>query len=958
MARGVNTKANGIDFRANRFDEFLKLIPQNLTDAEKAQVMANLGITPTPGSLDGAVRYDAAQTLTSEQKEQAIENIGASPVVSISQNTQTGGYDIQVGSGSPTNVAGQEEVNKALEGHISLTPDNNFGGAQHYKDGYQIYAGPETRGSDIDDIRVVVGANFRNILIPLNGARLVKFNLYRSTALYGMHLLNSDMESILPISSTENAYQTLPIVQNAAYLLFSYSIASTLDPLVELWYVKKTDTTHIEERVAELSSSVDGDSYKLEQKTDMLGFLPYEIHSYGQVLASSSSIGVHIDSIGRPTEYSKTYVNYLIPISEIWGKVKLYQYASTVQYGSLFLNADKVVVGVISKTGTHGEVEKDIPSGTAYICYSVHQNYTSENYIELLPKSSVSDDIRRIDSRIDDISVSSGGSVTGLSPKLRQGYLSDSGALVEDTHYLTTDAINGAFLLELNDGYKMYYVSMFDRTGNLVSDHYFKYDVGTPIISDRYFTTDAKDIQEVTYKVVIRREDSGVLSANENVIKRLVILKDAGLHRYIPEDLPNYDKALLRINAIENVMWTPLADVPAYSKPTLPYYDYYRKGNRFYGLPYSDVADIRKYVPQNVSFYTFLSAVHNKRSLLYTENVDASASHSEYGNTYYGSACKSYFGAVCSSLTGFVLGLRRIYLSGSYHNNGVPGLTTVSNPTAETLRPLDLYWKDGHITIISDIYKDDFGNVKFIVVAEQSIPLGYRTIYTPEEFFARMESQNGEIHRYSGWDNITFDEDIRDYIKCGLGDVQQNPKFNDDICTFAGDYATFEASDKIFLNCRRAETYTAVNIYKDGSSTPYQTIDISSLPADTIYDDGEDWVRVDLTGLLTYGKYTAALTDGTDTTEPTHWEVISLEFSATREGSNVICTFSCDAGTLDCIDNTHSGGFPSRWHDITSEEASAGTCTINWAYSSTDKWMHLIAQGDYGTAIKKIGLPE
>lgn len=43
MARGVNTKANGIDFRANRFDEFLKLIPQNLTSAEKAQVLENIG---------------------------------------------------------------------------------------------------------------------------------------------------------------------------------------------------------------------------------------------------------------------------------------------------------------------------------------------------------------------------------------------------------------------------------------------------------------------------------------------------------------------------------------------------------------------------------------------------------------------------------------------------------------------------------------------------------------------------------------------------------------------------------------------------------------------------------------------------------------------------------------------------------------------------------------------------
>lgn len=43
MARGVNTKANGIDFRANRWDEFLKLVPQNLSPEEKAQVIENIG---------------------------------------------------------------------------------------------------------------------------------------------------------------------------------------------------------------------------------------------------------------------------------------------------------------------------------------------------------------------------------------------------------------------------------------------------------------------------------------------------------------------------------------------------------------------------------------------------------------------------------------------------------------------------------------------------------------------------------------------------------------------------------------------------------------------------------------------------------------------------------------------------------------------------------------------------
>ena len=108
--RGVNTKANGIDFRANRFDEFLKLIPQNLTDAEKAQVMANLGITPTPGSLDGAVRYDAAQTLTDEQKQQAQENAGVAEALDGKANND--GYYSKMSVGAAENLVGGNETSR------------------------------------------------------------------------------------------------------------------------------------------------------------------------------------------------------------------------------------------------------------------------------------------------------------------------------------------------------------------------------------------------------------------------------------------------------------------------------------------------------------------------------------------------------------------------------------------------------------------------------------------------------------------------------------------------------------------------------------------------------------------------------------------------------------------------------------------------------------------------------
>lgn len=110
MARGVNTKANGIDFRANRFDEFLKLIPQNLSDAEKAQVMANLGITPTPGSLDGAVRYDVAQTLTDEQKQQAQENAGVAEALAGKANKD--GYYSQLTAGAAESIIGGNETSR------------------------------------------------------------------------------------------------------------------------------------------------------------------------------------------------------------------------------------------------------------------------------------------------------------------------------------------------------------------------------------------------------------------------------------------------------------------------------------------------------------------------------------------------------------------------------------------------------------------------------------------------------------------------------------------------------------------------------------------------------------------------------------------------------------------------------------------------------------------------------
>lgn len=86
--------------------------PQQLTDEEKAQILANLGITPEPGSLDGAVLYNAIQVLTAAQKKKARENIGAMSEAELSLYAKINGYYSQLTAGAAENLVGGNDTSR------------------------------------------------------------------------------------------------------------------------------------------------------------------------------------------------------------------------------------------------------------------------------------------------------------------------------------------------------------------------------------------------------------------------------------------------------------------------------------------------------------------------------------------------------------------------------------------------------------------------------------------------------------------------------------------------------------------------------------------------------------------------------------------------------------------------------------------------------------------------------
>lgn len=678
-----------------------------------------------------------------------------------------------------------------------------------------------------------------------------------------------------------------------------------------------------------------------------------------QLKADSTQVGKDIDDVS--TYQSAIHYNVKIPLAG-YSKVVFNQYGSGYDFGSLIIDSDGVVMrGFVVSPGA--VIKVDVPAGAAYLVYS----YTTSSYnktVTLFKDGGVLTRMNEVEEKVSKNAVSS--LVTGNAPVVSPGKIDNAGEPVANTSYVTTETIFGPFFVQFADGWKMYEGHIYDRNGKMVSYQHIHPDVYHQTArGDRVFMSTDNMVPEFGLRLTLCKTDGSAIAEGEQPITNFVLLSESGLHRWIPSDLPNYDKALRRVDYLEHLRWTPLAKVPN-GYPDSSSASATNVGNTYFdlagqlavGVPYSDVAGTRTYVPNNVSLRTFMTAVKNRRSLLYTEELHKN--ESKYGKTYTQGHRRAYYGEVCCGLVAWVMGMDTMYLSSDYAANNVPGLSTVTYTGVNDLRPLDLITQDGHISIISDIWKDEFGNVKYIAWAEMSTPYPYRGLLTPEQFDARMVSISGAIHRWTGWDGLTEPE-ASEYSQYLLGQTRKEPEWGGDIMCFAGDYAAFVEGDIIHLNARRNSVYTGVELYKD--DVLLQTIDITGLSADTIVTPNtEDWVDVNLTTLnLAYGKYKARLTDGTNTTDYTYFEIIGVTMSATKSGNTVTIAFGSSNGTPVSVEQVKDNGFPnapnSKMHTITAEEVSAGTMTLNWAYNSTYKYLLMLVRGDYGTVAKRISHP-
>ena len=187
--------------------------------------------------------------------------------------------------------------------------------------------------------------------------------------------------------------------------------------------------------------------------------------------------------------------------------------------------------------------------------------------------------------------------------------------------------------------------------------------------------------------------------------------------------------AIRRAALLTEFCWTPLKDVPTHSKKTGR--TVHPAGVEVKGMPYSSAEANDKFIAENVSFETLLSAMANPDSVFYGKSLEG-------GNS------STYYGIVCNGLVRFCLGIAGRYNCKRWGD--IPGMYRVKEAgcfTAGEIALCDVLHSFGngrnHVALITDLLRDESGAVVRVEVSEATYFHCIRQDYDLATFFERYQ---------------------------------------------------------------------------------------------------------------------------------------------------------------------------------------------------------------------------
>ena len=206
--------------------------------------------------------------------------------------------------------------------------------------------------------------------------------------------------------------------------------------------------------------------------------------------------------------------------------------------------------------------------------------------------------------------------------------------------------------------------------------------------------------------------------------------------------------ALRRAKQLAELRWTPVKAFPVIASPGVPGADtsriFFPAWRPRGGVNYSAARFEEKYVGCNISLDTYMTAMTQPDSVLYTRNL-----HGKHR------LCAAYYGTVCSQFASYVFDL-------PFHIDCqqwpyLDGIEIIDPTPLENLRLCDiLNERTRHTAVITGITRDADGRVLDITVTESTPPCAQSNTFLAQEFVNYWLKNGYEVLRYHKLDRVAY----------------------------------------------------------------------------------------------------------------------------------------------------------------------------------------------------------
>lgn len=343
------------------------------------------------------------------------------------------------------------------------------------------------------------------------------------------------------------------------------------------------------------------------------------------------------------------------------------------------------------------------------------------------------------------------------------------------------------------------------------------------------------------------------------------------------------------------------------------------KGTTVKGMPYSSASMEDGYIGIGISLYTFMSAVHNPRSVLYTTQSK--------GYTGY-----AYYGTVCTSLVCAAWGLPCLFTTVAMSKwDGIEAVSFTDLEVGDMILSLN----EGHAKMISGIKRDSNGVITYVRTSEST----YDDCITNEyQAYAAFASEHSSYTGYR-YKKINSVESYKPVPYMRFFDEPMNEAVYPDIMTCFGDKVTRKYGTDIVINVLDGTGYSTIKVYKDG-----ELIDIKSTIDDfTISSPDVGAYEVQMSG---DGKVSSTFFDIVDCHMSVSGDTLTFDTTYKATAIGGVPTYSTDGNG-----KATSWNNPKRNRILTDEENVAKEINITEFVNDSDcqGGIRLYVKGIYGS---------